>query len=57
MIAFIQMDTGRTMPVEAGIRNFVILNENGVGETVRGYETHWGNCSVADKFRKGKRKR
>lgn len=55
-IVFIRMDTGTTMPCEAGARNFVVLDENGIGKTVRGYEPHWGNCKFASKFKKGRRR-
>jgi len=55
IIAFIKLDSGKTMPVEAAAINFVVLGEDEIGRIMSGYMPHWGQCKFARDFNSGVR--
>jgi hypothetical protein len=62
-IAFIEMVSGKKMPVDAKAENMVFIAEypvdpvftaEGKGEMVKVFRPHWGTCPLAKKFKKKK---
>jgi len=51
-IAFIEMASGKKMPIDAQWENMVWINQGGAGQMVKVYRPHWGTCPLAKQFKK-----
>lgn len=59
-IAFIEMVSGKKMPVDAKPEQMIVIPEltdpvfygNVKGEMVKAYRPHWGTCPLAKDFKK-----
>lgn len=54
-IRWIEMESGKNMPVEEGQRGLIVVQPNGKGKLLFGYEPHWQNCPAANLFKEKKR--
>ena len=52
-IRFVEMPTGRKMPIEVTPKN-VVAKVGGQWKTITGYESHFVNCPDADNHRRPK---
>jgi hypothetical protein len=65
-IAFVNMVSGKKMPVDAKPENMVFIADTpypvdlffveGKGEMVKVYRPHWGTCPLAKQFKKKDKK-
>ena len=54
-IAFVQMASGKKMPVDEKAEQMVWIDQEGSGHMMKVYRPHWGTCPLAKQFKKKKK--